>query len=144
MSRRSDRSPSPPPRCRSRWPPRCCSARGAAAPPPAERPEESPASLHLEVDGATTASNVDLHLSSGWFGALISTASIDCDGDADGDARRMMESLREQGEGGVWKDRDRDGDDVLARRAKGMLKIETTETRATAPTSRCPGRSPSA
>ncbi len=88
-----------------------------------ERPEESPASLHLEVTG-DDGERVDLQLSSGWFGALVSAASFDCDGDADGDARRMMESLRAQGEGGVWKDRDRDGDEVLARRAKGMLKIE--------------------
>jgi hypothetical protein len=101
--------------------------------PAAGRAAEAPktgashATLHIEVEGAD-GENVDLHLSSGWLGALISTASIDCDADADRDARRMMESLREQGEGGVWKDRDRDGDQVLARRAKGMLKIQTTET----------------
>lgn len=84
------------------------------------------ASLHLSVQG-DDGENVDLHLSSGWFGALVSAATLDCDGDADGDARKMMQSLRRQGEGGVWKDRDQDGDLVLARRAKGMLKIETTE-----------------
>lgn len=91
-----------------------------------EPPGNSPASLHLEVKG-DDGENVDLHISSGWFGALVSAAALDCDGDADGDARRMMQSLRAQGEGGVWKDRDRDGDEVLARRAKGMLKIEAAE-----------------
>lgn len=96
---------------------------GAAGDPP---PEGGKGALHLEVRG-DDGDNVDLHLSSGWLGALISTARIDCDADSDGDARRMMESLREQGEGGVWKDRERDGDQVLARRAKGMLKIQSTD-----------------
>ncbi len=93
-------------------------AAGAAGSDPAK------ASLHLSVQG-DDGENVDLHLSSGWLGAMVSAATLECDGDADADSRRMMRSLREQGEGGVWKERDGDGDLVLARRSKGMLKIET-------------------
>lgn len=102
------------------------------APPPASAAETAakddpaPAAFHLQVRG-DDGDNVDLRLSSGWLGAIVSAATLECDGDADRDARRMMESLRDQGEGGVWKDRDRDGDRVLARRAKGQLKIETTD-----------------
>ncbi len=89
-------------------------------------PESARSSLHLEIRG-DDGDNVDLHLSSGWLGAIVAAATFECDGDADRDARRMMESLRGQGEGGVWKERNGDGDRVLARRAKGQLKIETVD-----------------
>lgn len=94
----------------------------------APSPGEAPASLHIQVRG-DDGEDVDLRLSSGWLGALIRGATIECDADShsDGDGRRMMESLRAQGEGGVWKERGRDGDEVLARRTRGLLKIRSAE-----------------
>jgi len=79
--------------------------------------------VNVEKDGEET---LHLQIGSSWLAGLIAAAEIECDASGDRDVRRMMASLREQGEGGVYEYRDSDdGDRVLARRSRGNLKIET-------------------
>lgn len=79
--------------------------------------------VNVEKDGEET---LHLQIGSSWLGGLIAAAEIECEASGDRDVRRMMASLREQGEGGVYEYRDPDdGDRVLARRSRGSLKIET-------------------
>jgi len=79
--------------------------------------------LRIEHDGEE---KINLQIGSTWLGGLLAMAEIECDASGDRDVRRMMASLRDQGEGGVFEYVDRhDGDRVLARRSRGNLKIET-------------------
>ena len=79
--------------------------------------------LQVEKDGEET---LNVQIGSSWLGGLLAMAEIECEAARDRDVRRMMASLREQGEGGVFEYVDRDdGDRVLARRSRGNLKIET-------------------
>jgi hypothetical protein len=90
-----------------------------------ETKSAEPAKFSLHVESAE-GDEVRIEASSGWLGALIATADIECDGDADGQSRRMMEDLRRQGEGGFHRYRDEDdGDLVIGRRSRGALKLET-------------------
>ncbi|HSM13380.1 MAG TPA: hypothetical protein VLA66_04875 [Thermoanaerobaculia bacterium] len=97
----------------------------AAAHDPGESHEDH-ATLKVHVEGEDGES-VHFELGSGWLGALISAVDIECDAEGDAETRRMMKSLREQGEGGFYRFEDDDGDDVVARRRKGQLRIETRE-----------------
>jgi hypothetical protein len=63
--------------------------------------------------------------SAGW--RRSSTADLECDADTDRETRRMARSLDRQGEGGVYEFEDDDGDQVVARRVKGALKIESRD-----------------
>jgi hypothetical protein len=99
-------------------------AGAAAAEEPAAKPESGTMKLDIRSEDG---SKVQLEISSGWIGALLSHSDIDCDGRRDRRTREMMSSLDGQGEGGVWKGRDDDGDRVLARRSRGMLKLESAD-----------------
>jgi hypothetical protein len=84
-----------------------------------------PVKLSLHVESAE-GDEVRIEASSGWLGALIASADVECEGDSDRQARLMMEDLRRQGEGGIHRYRDEDdGDLVIGRRARGALKLET-------------------
>lgn len=97
-----------------------------AAPALAEEAKSRP-SFALLVTGED-GDNVRLEINSHWLGALVSAAEIECEEADDRDVREMMASLRRQGEGGVYEYRDRDdGDRVLARRSRGLLKLETRD-----------------
>lgn len=90
-----------------------------------EAKKSEPASFSLHVESAE-GDEVRIEASSGWLGALIAAADVECEGDADGQTRAMMEDLRRQGEGGIHRYRDEDdGDLVIGRRARGSLKLET-------------------
>jgi hypothetical protein len=97
----------------------------AAAHDPGDHHDDH-ATLKVHVEG-DDGESVHFELGSGWLGALISAVDIECDAEGDADTRRMMKSLREQGEGGLYRFEDDDGDDVVARRRKGQLRIETRE-----------------
>lgn len=102
----------------------CLAALAAPAVPAAA--EENPKAnleVNIEKDGKET---LHLEIGSSWLGAILAAAEIDCERAHDRDVRRMMDSLRHQGEGGVYEYTDRDdGDRVLARRSRGNLKLET-------------------
>jgi hypothetical protein len=84
-----------------------------------------PATFSLHVESAE-GEEVRIEATSGWLGALIASADVECEGDSDRQARAMMEDLRRQGEGGVHRYRDEDdGDRVIGRRTRGALKLET-------------------
>lgn len=90
-----------------------------------ETKKSEPASFSLHVESAE-GDEVRIEASSGWLGALIAAADVECEGDADRQTRAMMEDLRRQGEGGIHRYRDEDdGDLVIGRRARGSLKLET-------------------
>lgn len=90
-----------------------------------ESRKTEPASFSLHVESAD-GDEVRIEASSGWLGALIASADVECDGDADRQTRAMMEDLRRQGEGGFHRYRDEDdGDRVTGRRSRGSLKLET-------------------
>lgn len=82
--------------------------------------------FHLRVDG-DDGGRVDLDLSLGWLAAFADWADFECEVDTDSDTRRMARSLDRQGEGGVYEFEDDDGDEVVARRMKGALKIENRD-----------------
>jgi len=98
---------------------------GAAAHDPKDHDEES-ATLRLEVHDED-GNDLHFEVGSSWLGALISAVDIECEVKSDRDTRRMMKSLREQGEGGVYEYVDDDGDEVIARRRKGQLRIESRD-----------------
>lgn len=87
---------------------------------------DSDGSFQLEVDG-DDGEHVRIELSTGWIAALVRHATIDCEGSDDRRTRRMAEELDRRGEGGVYEFEDRDGDEVLARRSRGQLILETRE-----------------
>jgi len=82
--------------------------------------------FHLRVDG-DDGGRVDLDLSLGWLAAFVDWADLDCEVDTNSDTRRMARSLDRQGDGGVYEFEDDDGDEVVARRVKGALKIESRD-----------------
>lgn len=91
-----------------------------------EASKAEPARFSLHVESAE-GDEVRIEASSGWLGALIASAGIECADDGDPRARAMMEDLRRQGEGGYHRYRDEDGDVVIGRRSRGALKLETRD-----------------
>lgn len=87
--------------------------------------DRQPSSLRLTIEDDDGA-KVDLRVGTGWLSGLLEQVEVDCDARPDRQTRRMMDSLTEQGEGGVWSGRDDDGDRILARRSSGQLKLEST------------------
>jgi hypothetical protein len=86
----------------------------------------SPPSLKILVEGED-GSRVKVDLGAGWLAAIVDAAEIECEAESHGQSRAMMESLAGQGEGGVYRFVDEDdGDQVVARRSRGALKIEST------------------
>jgi hypothetical protein len=83
-------------------------------------------SLHVHIDG-DDGGRVDVDLSLGWLATFVDWADIECDSHTDSDTRRMARSLDRQGEGSVYEFEDDDGDNVVARRVKGALKIESRD-----------------
>jgi hypothetical protein len=102
----------------------CLAALAApAAPATAGEKPKANVEVNIEHDGEEM---IHVQIGSSWLGAILAAADIDCDRSDDRDVRKMMDSLRAQGEGGVFEYRDRhDGDQVLARRSRGSLKLET-------------------
>ncbi|KAB2966399.1 MAG: hypothetical protein F9K18_05675 [Thermoanaerobaculia bacterium] len=97
-----------------------------AVPASAGEDKDSSPSLKIRVEGED-GSRVSVDVATGWLGAILDAADIECEAGADRQARAMMESLAAQGEGGVYRFEDEDdGDRVLARRSRGALKIEST------------------
>jgi len=92
--------------------------------PAASRADDS--TFRVVVDG-DDGSRVDIQLPGGWITGLLAAATIHCHSDADDDAVRMARSLARQGEGGVYSWTEDDGKEVVARRSRGQLKIETRE-----------------
>lgn len=82
--------------------------------------------LRLEVE-SDDGEEVRIELASGWLSALARHATIDCDGSDDRRTRRMARTLDRRGEGSVYEFVDSDGDQVVARRARGQLILETTD-----------------
>lgn len=82
--------------------------------------------FHLHVD-SDDGDKVDIDLSLGWLATFVDWADIECDADTDADTRRMARSLDRQGERGVYEFEDDDGDQVVARRVGGRLKIESRD-----------------
>jgi len=72
---------------------------------------------------------LDLRLESGWIGALASLVGIECEASGDSRTLRMARRLDRGGEGTSYRFRDHDGDEVLALRRHGMLRIETRDAR---------------
>lgn len=99
---------------------------------PAARAGDEPAKteearLKIQIEGEDGTS-VKIDLGAGWLAGLIESVDVECEGDAEGDERAMMLSLRAQGEGGVFRYREDDeGDDVVARRSRGALKLESID-----------------
>jgi hypothetical protein len=100
-------------------------ATGAGA-APGDRAPGDPGTLKIDVR-SEDGSKLKLEVASSWVGAFLDRAEIECTGKTDRRTRQMMESLQAQGEGGVWKGVDRDGDRVHARRSRGMLKLENED-----------------
>jgi len=97
-----------------------------AAPASAGAEKETPPTLRIRVED-DDGSRVNVDLSAGWLGAIVEAADIECEAESDRQARAMMESLDRQGEGGVHRFIDEDdGDQVVARRSRGALKLEST------------------
>ena len=86
---------------------------------------DSPTRLQVKVDDER-GGGVDLEIAASWIGNLLDTLDIDCDSSADRETRRMAEHLDRAGDGGRYRFRDHDGDDVVALRKGGQLRIETT------------------
>lgn len=92
-----------------------------------EPAKDEAARLKIQIDGED-GSSVRLDVGAGWLAGLIEAVDVECESEAEGDERAMMLSLRSQGEGGVYRYREDDeGDDVVARRSRGALKIESTD-----------------
>jgi len=96
-----------------------------AGPVLADESQESPPRLRIQVED-DDGSRVDVDLGAGWLAALVDAADFECEADGDRQALAMMESLDAQGEGGVHRYLDDDGDRVIARRSRGALKLEST------------------
>lgn len=93
---------------------------------PAALAADSGPSFKLEVDG-DDGERVRLELSAGWLSALVRHATIDCEASDDRRTRRMAEALDRGGEGSVYEFENRDGDEVVARRTRGQLVLETRD-----------------
>jgi hypothetical protein len=87
---------------------------------------DSAPSFKLEVDG-DDGERVRIELSAGWLSTLVRHATFDCEGSDDRRTRQMAEALDRRGEGSVYEFEDRDGDEVVARRSRGQLILETRE-----------------
>jgi len=88
--------------------------------------EKGDSSFHLRIDG-DDGGRVDVDLSLGWLATFLDWSDFECEADTDADTRRMARSLDRQGEGGVYEFEDDDGDEVVARRKDGALKIESKD-----------------
>ncbi len=83
---------------------------------------ESKATMSIKIE-TDEGKKIELESGGDWLQGLIAGADITCEADDDRDTRQMMASLTRQGERGVYRGRDDDGD-YLARRRDGMLRIE--------------------
>lgn len=83
-------------------------------------------SLRLRID-SDKGDRVDLDLSLGWLATFADWVDFECEADTDADTRRMARALDRQGEGGRYEFVDDDGDEVVARRVDGALKIESED-----------------
>ena len=110
------------------WAIGCALAAAVAGPATAGDGKREDPSLRVHVEDEDGTS-VRVDLSAGWLGALIESVELECDDHGtDRQAREMMKSLQEQGEGGVHRYTDVDDrDEVVGRRARGALKLEVTE-----------------
>jgi hypothetical protein len=89
--------------------------------------KDGEARLKIQVEGED-GSSVRLDIGAGWLAGLIESVDVECESEAEGDERAMMLSMRCLGVGGVYRYREDDeGDDVVARRSRGALKIESTD-----------------
>ena len=88
--------------------------------------DDDKSNLRLHIKGED-GGKLDLDLSLGWLASLVDWADIECDTQTDRQTRRMAQSLDRQGEGGVYEFENQDGDDVVARRVKSTLRIESRE-----------------
>ena len=77
-------------------------------------------SIKIETD---EGKKIELESGGDWLQGLIAGADLTCEADKDRDTRQMMASLTRQGEGGVYRGHDDDGD-YTARRRDGSLHIE--------------------
>jgi hypothetical protein len=84
--------------------------------------------LRVHISGED-GDRLDLDLSLGWVAALVDWADVECEAETDRRTRRMAQSLDRQGEGGVYEFVDDDGEEVVARRVEGTLRIESREKR---------------
>jgi hypothetical protein len=91
----------------------------------AHDPDSAPR-LEVHVDGED-GTNFDLSIGAGWIAGLIDSLDVECEVATDADTRRMARHLDRKGEGARFRFVDDDGDDVLAIRRAGMLRIETSE-----------------
>jgi hypothetical protein len=82
------------------------------------------ANLRVRISGSD-GGRLDIDLPLDWITSFVDWADVECDAEPDRETRRMAQSLDRQGEGGVYEFEDDDGDEVVARRAKGMLRIES-------------------
>jgi hypothetical protein len=82
--------------------------------------------LRVDIIGEN-GGQVHLDLSASWLKSWLEFADVDCKADVDPSTRAMAASLAAQGEGGVYEFDQRDGDHVLARRARGELRLEVRE-----------------
>ncbi|MGH7858325.1 MAG: hypothetical protein ACREQY_13460 [Candidatus Binatia bacterium] len=96
--------------------------------PAAALAADDDSSFRLHISGED-GGRLDLDLPLGWIASFVDWADVECDADTDRKVRRMMQSLDRQGEGGVYEFEDDDGDEVVARRVKGTLRIENREQR---------------
>jgi hypothetical protein len=83
-----------------------------------------PRRLRIEIDDRD-GERIDLEISTGWLGALLEKVDIDCEATDDRRTRRMARHLDNAGEGSRYRYYDQDGDDVLALRRDGRLRLET-------------------
>jgi hypothetical protein len=86
----------------------------------------APESLRILVEGGD-GGRVDIELPAGWVTRLLAAATVDCREADDARMRRMAADLERQGEGGVHVFRGRDEREVVGRRVRGALKIETRD-----------------
>jgi hypothetical protein len=84
------------------------------------------ARLRVDIVGEDGA-QVHLDLSAGWLKGWLEFADIDCKAEVDAPTRAMAASLAAQGEGGFYEFDQADGDHVLARRARGELRLEVRD-----------------
>ena len=93
--------------------------------------DEAKMSIKIQTE---EGAKIELETSAGWLQGLIDSADVECEADEDRDTRRMMASLERQGEGGIYRGVDGDGD-FVARRRGGMLRRNTKATPSSARTS---------
>jgi hypothetical protein len=82
--------------------------------------DEGKVTLQIQTDGGT---KVSLETGASGLRSLIAGADVRCDVENDPETRRMMASLTRQGEGGVYRGEEQDGE-YVARRRDGMMRIE--------------------